>query len=43
MKELGSISFQMQLGEVLELNDVFFILDLEKNSLLVSCTYHFSV
>jgi hypothetical protein len=35
VKGLGSISFQMPLGDVHELNDVLFVLGLKKNILLI--------
>jgi hypothetical protein len=37
MKGLGSISFQMPSGDVLELNDVLFVPSLKKNLLSISC------
>jgi hypothetical protein len=37
VKGSGSISLQMPLGDVLELNDVLFVLGLMKNLCLVSC------
>jgi hypothetical protein len=37
MRGVGSISFQMPLGDVLELSDVLFVPSLKKNLLLVSC------
>jgi hypothetical protein len=41
MKGLGSISFQMPSSDVLELNDVLFVLSLKKNLLSVSCMTNF--
>jgi hypothetical protein len=37
VRGVGSISFQMSLGDVLELSDILFVLGLKMNLLLVSC------